>query len=70
MAALFSQQGWRLHNHNHGAVPSTGRDVLRLLEAVPSLRLILDVGQFIGSPGASAADPQLPLAPARPELYE
>ena len=59
-----------LHNHNHGAVPSTGRDVLRLLEAVPSLRLILDVGQFLGSPGAGAVAQKLPPSPATSELYE
>jgi sugar phosphate isomerase/epimerase len=44
-----------LHNHNHGAVPATGEQVLRLLDEIddPYMQHILDTGQFRGSPGAS-----------------
>ena len=59
-----------LHNHNHGAVPSTAPQVHRLLDNVPGLQLILDVGQFVGSPGAGAAGQNLPPQPATDELYE
>ena len=59
-----------LHNHNHGAVPSTAPQVHRLLDDVPGLKLILDVGQFIGSPGAGAAGQKLAPQPATDELYE
>lgn len=59
-----------LHNHNHGAIPATGKQVLRLLDEIddPYLLHILDTGQFRGSPGASGqsrAD-----RPAAEELYE
>ena len=44
-----------LHNHNHGCVPATGDQVLRLLEDVdnPYYSHILDTGQYRGSPGVS-----------------
>jgi sugar phosphate isomerase/epimerase len=43
-----------LHNHNHGCVPATGDQVIRLLDAVdnPYYSHILDTGQYRGSPGA------------------
>ncbi len=44
-----------LHNHNHGSVTRTGKDVRRIIEEVDDLYFshILDTGQYIGSPGAS-----------------
>ena len=44
-----------LHNHNHGCVTRTGRDVRRIIEEVddPYFSHILDTGQYVGSPGAS-----------------
>ena len=47
-----------LHNHNHGCVTRTGKDIRRILEAVnnPYLSRILDTGQYVGSPGASGAE--------------
>lgn len=44
-----------LHNHNHGCVPATGTQVIRLLDDVgdPYYTHILDTGQYRGSPGAS-----------------
>lgn len=44
-----------LHNHNHGCVTRTGKEVRRILETVnnPYLSHILDTGQYVGSPGAS-----------------
>ena len=44
-----------LHNHNHGCMPATGDQVIRLLDAVdnPYYSHILDTGQYRGSPGAS-----------------
>jgi L-ribulose-5-phosphate 3-epimerase len=47
-----------LHNHNHGCVTRTGKDVRRILDTVnnPYLSHILDTGQYIGSPGASGAE--------------
>lgn len=63
-----------LHNHNHGSTPSTGTDVLRMLDEIrsPALAYVLDTGQFQGSPGARAGvDGGLPShAAAEPELYE
>ena len=46
-----------LHNHNHGCVTRTGKEVRRILETVnnPYLSHILDTGQYVGSPGASGA---------------
>ena len=46
-----------LHNHNHGCVTRTGKDVRRILETVnhPYFTHILDTGQYVGSPGASGA---------------
>ena len=46
-----------LHNHNHGCVTRTGKEVKRILEEVnnPYLSHILDTGQYVGSPGASGA---------------
>jgi L-ribulose-5-phosphate 3-epimerase len=54
-----------LHNHNHGCVTRTGKDVLRIIKGVnnPYFSHILDTGQYVGSPGASGArgveDPSL-----------
>ena len=54
-----------LHNHNHGCVTRTGKDVRRIIEEVdnPYFSHILDTGQYVGSPGASGArgkeDPSL-----------
>ncbi len=57
-----------LHNHNHGSTPSTGKQVLRMLDEIdsPDISYVLDTGQFQGSPGAggfgsteNAAQPQL-----------
>ena len=47
-----------LHNHNHGCVTRTGRDVRRIIEEVdnPYFSHILDTGQYVGSPGASGAE--------------
>ncbi|MEX0760861.1 MAG: TIM barrel protein [Dehalococcoidia bacterium] len=44
-----------LHNHNHGCMPATGEQVVRLMDAVddPYYSHILDTGQYRGSPGAS-----------------
>lgn len=46
-----------LHNHNHGCVTRTGKDVRRILETVnhPYFTHILDTGQYVGSPGASGS---------------
>lgn len=54
-----------LHNHNHGCVTRTGKEVRKILETInnPYLSHILDTGQYIGSPGASGQrgreDPEL-----------
>jgi len=54
-----------LHNHNHGCVTRTGKEVRRIIEEVdnPYFSHILDTGQYVGSPGASGAngveDPEL-----------
>ena len=44
-----------LHNHNHGCIPATGAQVLRVLDEIddPYYSHILDTGQYRGSPGAS-----------------
>ncbi len=44
-----------LHNHNHGCVTRTGKDVRRIIQEVnnPYFSHILDTGQYVGSPGAS-----------------
>ena len=59
-----------LHNHNHGSTPSTGAQVLRMLDEVdsPALSYVLDTGQFQGSPAASSDGG--PANRALPELYE
>ena len=59
-----------LHNHNHGSVPSTGEQVLRLVNELnnPGLSYVLDTGQFQGSPGASGEGS--PSNMAQDELYE
>ena len=46
-----------LHNHNHGCVTGTGKDVQRIIESVnnPYFSHILDTGQYLGSPGSSGA---------------
>ena len=47
-----------LHNHNHGCVTRTSKEVLRILREVdnPYFSHILDTGQYVGSPGASGAE--------------
>ena len=47
-----------LHNHNHGCVTRTGKEVRRIIEEVgsPYFSHILDTGQYVGSPGASGAN--------------
>ena len=47
-----------LHNHNHGCMPATGDQVLRLLGDVgnPYYSHILDTGQYRGSPGVSLGE--------------
>ena len=59
-----------LHNHNHGSTPSTGAQVLRMLDEIdsPALAYVLDTGQFQGSPGAGGFES--PDNAAKPELYE
>jgi sugar phosphate isomerase/epimerase len=49
-----------LQNHNHGNIAATGEDVVRLLDDVnhPWCKHILDTGQYLGSPGASGAQPE------------
>jgi sugar phosphate isomerase/epimerase len=44
-----------LHNHNHGCIPATGDQVIRILDEVGDeyYSHILDTGQYRGSPGAS-----------------
>lgn len=44
-----------LHNHNHGCIPATGDQVIRLLDDVDNSHYthILDTGQYRGSPGVS-----------------
>ena len=44
-----------LHNHNHGCIPATGDQVIKLLDEVGDdyYSHILDTGQYRGSPGAS-----------------
>ena len=44
-----------LHNHNHGCVTRTGKDVRKIIDQVdnPYFSPILDTGQYVGSPGAS-----------------
>lgn len=60
VAAYGQQQGVvvGLHNHNHGCVTRTGKDVIRILNEVdtPYFSHILDTGQYVGSPGASGAN--------------
>jgi len=59
VAAYGQQKGvvLGLHNHNHGCVTRTGKEVRRILTEVnnPYLSHILDTGQYVGSPGASGA---------------
>ena len=59
-----------LHNHNHGSTPSTGEQVLQMLEEVdsPALSYVLDSGQFQGSPGSSGGG--TPDDEAQPQLYK
>jgi sugar phosphate isomerase/epimerase len=49
-----------LQNHNHNNLAATGDDVVRLLDDVnhPWCKHILDTGQYLGSPGASGAQPE------------
>jgi sugar phosphate isomerase/epimerase len=51
-----------LQNHNHNNITSTGEDVVRLLKEVdhPWCSHILDTGQYLGSLGASGAQPEDP----------
>jgi gluconolactonase len=46
-----------LQNHNHGGLVATGDDVLKFVKEVdhPNLTVVLDCGQFLGSPGASGS---------------
>lgn len=48
-----------LQNHNHNNVAGTGEDIVRLLKEVdhPWCSHILDTGQYLGSMGASGAQP-------------
>jgi sugar phosphate isomerase/epimerase len=48
-----------VQNHNHNNVTGTGEDVVRLLKEVdhPWCSHMLDTGQYLGSPGASGAQP-------------
>ena len=59
-----------LHNHNHGATPSTGDQVLKMLKRInsPVLSYVLDTGQFQGSPGASGKGNSTKIADN--QLYE
>ena len=59
-----------LHNHNHGSTPSTGEQVLKILDEIdsPALSYVLDTGQFQGSPGSSG--PGSPTNLADEQLYE
>ena len=59
-----------LHNHNHGSTPSSGKQVLKMLDEIesPALSYVLDTGQFQGSPGA--AGDGAPQQAAQPQLYE
>ena len=59
-----------LHNHNHGSTPSTGQQVLRMLDELSdtTVAYVLDTGQFQGSPDASGEG--LSDEKAAPELYE
>ena len=69
-----------VQNHNHGSFTATGRDVLKLADAVgPRLSHVWDTGQYVGSPGADIhVAGQLTMEgavpehdrPAREELYE
>lgn len=47
-----------LHNHNHGAIPATGTQVVRMLDEIdsPYVSHILDTGQYRGSRGANGVD--------------
>lgn len=60
VAAYGEEQGVvvGLHNHNHGCVTRTGKDVISILNEVdnPYFSHILDTGQYVGSPGASGAN--------------
>ena len=49
-----------LQNHNHNNIAATGDDVVRLLDDVnhPWCKHVLDTGQYLGSPGASGAQPE------------
>jgi sugar phosphate isomerase/epimerase len=51
-----------LQNHNHTNIASTGEDIARLLKDVdhPWCSHILDTGQYLGSLGASGAQPEDP----------
>ncbi|MBG82707.1 MAG: hypothetical protein CL791_05285 [Chloroflexi bacterium] len=59
-----------MHNHNHGATPSTGDQVLKMLNRInsPALSYVLDTGQFQGSPGASGKGNSTKIADN--QLYE
>ena len=59
-----------LHNHNHGSTPSTGAQVLKMLDEVdsPALAHVVDTGQFQGSPGSSGDG--APAKVAEEQLYE
>jgi sugar phosphate isomerase/epimerase len=48
-----------LQNHNQGGLVGTGVDMLRFVQEVnhPNLTVVLDCGQFVGSPGAGGVPP-------------
>ena len=50
-----------LQNHNHGALCRTGDEILKMIRQVDhaNLVLVLDTGQYAGSPGASTAAEQI-----------
>ena len=61
---VICEEAWKLgvpvalQNHNHGALCRTSDDVLKYVELVDhhNLTLVMDTGQFAGSPGASRRD--------------
>ena len=72
--------GVGLHNHNHGpsdwpfyntdgALPATATQIHQLLNAVPGLQLILDVGQFTSLRSGSPTDKLVP-QPATTGVYD
>jgi sugar phosphate isomerase/epimerase len=58
-----------LQNHNHNNIAATGEDIARLLQEVnhPWCKHVLDTGQYLGSRGASGAQPD---DPGRHDVYK